>query len=217
MSICEPYMQSLTRKERAFALREQEILDAALALFEDPNWEQVTVDQIAKKAEIGKGTVYKHFTSKDEIYACIALAFHQQLLEAFSAVDHERPVDQVMKEVIRLSFDLYLTSKAHARVSFYCKRADYVERLSAPYQEKFERVQGLFEVFIGKVLASGVEQGVIPKRPYEHLVIGLEATFDGAMSMIWNTDIGSHSKLEQNEFITIISEYMIAGLTGLRA
>lgn len=210
-------MQPLTRKEREFARREQEILDAALLLFESPNWEQVTVDQIAKKAEIGKGTVYKHFSSKDEIYACIALQFHERLLTEFRAINHEQPVDQVMKEVIRLSFELYLACQAHARVSFYCKRADYVERLSQPYQEKFQRVEALFEVFIGSILDTGIEQGVISKKPHEHLVIGLEATFDGAMSMVWNTDISCHSQLEQDEFITVISEYMIAGLTGSKA
>ncbi|WP_250657181.1 TetR/AcrR family transcriptional regulator [Alkalimarinus coralli] len=210
-------MQPLTRKEREFARREREIIDAALSLFETPNWEQVTVDQIAKKAEIGKGTVYKHFSTKDEIYACITLEFHERLLAEFRAIDHEMPVDKVMKEVIRLSFELSLACQAHARVSFYCKRADYIERLSSQYQEKFERIEGLFESFIGRILDTGIEQGIIPKRPHEHLIIGLEATFDGAMSMILNTNISCHTELEQDEFITIISEYMIAGLMGLRS
>lgn len=210
-------MQSITRKERDFARREQEILQAALLLFDSPNWEQVTVDQIAKQAEIGKGTVYKHFSTKDEIYACIALEFHERLLAQFRLIDHEQPVDQVMREVIRQSFEMYLACQAHARVSFYCKRSDYIERLSELYQEKFEQIEKSFEAFINRILDTGIEQGVIPKRPYQHLIIGLEATFDGAMSMIWNTDISCHSQLEQDEFVTVVSEYMVAGLMGLRA
>ncbi len=210
-------MQPITRKERDFARREQEILDAALSLFNNPSWEQVTVDQIAKEAEIGKGTVYKHFSSKDEIYACIALEFHERLLANFKMINHDQPVDQVMREVIRHSFTLYLDCQAHARVSLYCKRADYVERLSEVYQDKFDQVEKSFEASIGSILETGIEQGVIPKRPYHHLIIGLEATFEGAMSMIWNTDISCRSQLEQDEFITVISEYMVAGLMGLRA
>ena len=179
-------MQSLTRKEREFDRREQEILGAALLLFESPNWEQVTVDQIAKKAEIGKGTVYKHFSTKDEIYACIAIEFHERMLAEFKTISHDLPVDQMMKEVIRRSFDISLSSPAQARVSFYCKRVDYVERLNEIYQTKFERIETQFEQFIGGILDAGIQQGIIPKRPHGHLVIGLEATFDGAMSMIWN-------------------------------
>jgi len=210
-------MQPLTRKEREFARREQEIIDAALSLFESPNWEQVTVDQIAKKAEIGKGTVYKHFSSKDEIYACIAIEFHERLLAEFKVISHDLPVDQMMKEVIRRSFEISLSSQAHARVSFYCKRVDYVERLNEAYQAKFERIEAQFEVFIGGILDAGIQQGIIPERPHEHLIIGLEATFDGAMSMIWNNGMSCHSQFEQDELINVISEYMIAGLMGLRA
>ena len=208
-------MQSVTRKERDFARREQEILQAALSLFDSPNWEQVTVDQIAKQAEIGKGTVYKHFSTKDEIYACIALEFHERLLAKYRMIDHELPVDHVMREVIRQSFEMYLACQAHARVSLYCKRADYIERLSESYQEKFEQLEKSFDVFIGSVLETGIEQGIIPKRPHQHLIIGLEATFEGAMSMIWNTDISCHSQLEQDEFVSVVSEYMVAGLMGL--
>ncbi|UZE95303.1 TetR/AcrR family transcriptional regulator [Alkalimarinus alittae] len=210
-------MESQTRKEREFARREQEILLAALSLFDNPSWEQVTVDQIAKKADIGKGTVYKHFSTKDEIYARIALDFHDRLLAEFRAINHEQPVEQLMRAVIRQSFTLYLACQAHARVSFYCKRSDYIERLSRSYQERFECMEKQFEAFIGRILDIGIEQGVIPRRPYEQLIMGLEATFDGAMSMIWNTDISSQSKIDQDEFVTFISEYMIAGLTGLSA
>ena len=210
-------MQPLTRKEREFARREQEIIDAALSLFESPNWEQVTVDQIAKKAEIGKGTVYKHFSSKDEIYACIAIEFHERLLAEFKVISHDLPVDQMMKEVIRRSFEISLSNQAHARVSCYCKRVDYVERLNEKYQVKFECIEAQFEVFIGGILDAGIQQGIIPKRPHEHLIIGLEATFDGAMSMIWNNGMSCHSQFEQDELISVISEYMIAGLMGLRA
>ena len=66
-------MVSTERKIREFERREQEILSAALELFAGERWESVTVTQIAKQAGIGKGTVYKHFASKDEIYARLAL------------------------------------------------------------------------------------------------------------------------------------------------
>ena len=53
------------RKAREFQRREEDILKAALALSNRDDWQAVTIEQIAQKAEIGKGTVYKHFPSKD--------------------------------------------------------------------------------------------------------------------------------------------------------
>ena len=57
------------RKKREFQQREADILKVAFALFEKNGVERVTINMIADKLEIAKGTVYKHFKSKDEIFA----------------------------------------------------------------------------------------------------------------------------------------------------
>jgi hypothetical protein len=47
-------------------------------------------------------------------------------------------------------------------------------------------------------------------------MMGLEATFDGAIGMIWNGDINCQSVTDQETYVKIISEFMIAGLVGLK-
>ena len=66
-------LPSHSRKAREFQRRELEILEAARELFEKQDWLTVTIQQISDQAEIGKGTVYKHFATKDEIYARLLL------------------------------------------------------------------------------------------------------------------------------------------------
>lgn len=205
----------LSRKEREFLRREAEIIEAALDLFGGQDWEQVTVEQIARKADIGKGTVYKHFTCKEDLYAAIAITFHQRLMDLFEKIDIEQPIDEVMRSIIKISFDLYLANPAQARVSHYCKRGDFVERIDTVLQDKFNALEHQFERFIIIVLDKGMEQGVVPKRPHEQLIIGLEATFDGALFMIWNGQLNNQCEMAQNEFVELISEYMLAGLLGL--
>lgn len=204
-----------TKKQVEFERREQEILSAALSLFEGPHWEQVTVEQISKKAEIGKGTVYKHFTCKEEIYAYITLAFMEQLFEAFEQASKSEDVLEALKNIIRVAFDYFLSNPAQARVSFYCKREDYRDRLNVDLKAKFEALDERLEQFMGKILQSGIDNNLIPKRPVEHHIMGLEATFDGAISMIWNGDVGYQHADDQEAYVNIISEYMLAGLVGL--
>ena len=79
------------RKERDFRRREQDILAAAIALFDRDDWLNVTIDEIAQRAEIGKGTVYLHFPSKESIYARLALDFSHELLERMREVATEVP------------------------------------------------------------------------------------------------------------------------------
>lgn len=210
-----------SRKQIEFDKREREILKAAISLFEGPRWETVTVEQISKKAAIGKGTVYKHFTCKEEIYANIATDFSKRILNAYGVIEfgsqlNEKAVIDSIQKLIRISFDLFLNNPVEAKMSFYCKRADFRERLTDDIRQQFEVLDKEFEIYIGAILQRGIEMGLFPSMPVEHLMMGLEATFDGAIGMIWNGDINCLSVTDQETYVNIISEFMIAGLIGLK-
>src|SRR5690606_25887316 len=72
-------MQKESRKVREFRRREQEILTAALRLFLEQGEDSVTVEMIADEVGIGKGTIYKHFKSKAEIYLRLMLDYERDL------------------------------------------------------------------------------------------------------------------------------------------
>lgn len=72
-------MEKTQRKIEKFRQREQRILDAALELLLEHGEERVTVEQIANHVDIGKGTIYKHFTSKVEIYMRLLYDYERQL------------------------------------------------------------------------------------------------------------------------------------------
>ena len=57
----------LSRRERERETRRREILDAAIKLFAEKGYEQTTLDEIAQKAEFGKGTIYHYFKNKEEL------------------------------------------------------------------------------------------------------------------------------------------------------
>ena len=52
------------RKRQAFFGREQDILSVSESLMADKGVRKVSVDRIAARTGIGKGTIYKHFDSK---------------------------------------------------------------------------------------------------------------------------------------------------------
>jgi len=72
-------MEKTQRKIEKFRQREQRILDAALELLLKYGEETVTVEQIANHVDIGKGTIYKHFTSKVEIYMRLLFDYERGL------------------------------------------------------------------------------------------------------------------------------------------
>lgn len=74
-------MDKAKQKVQKFRQREQDILDASLELLIEHGEEKVTVEQIADHVDIGKGTIYKHFTSKVEIYMRLLFDYEEALAE----------------------------------------------------------------------------------------------------------------------------------------
>lgn len=206
-----------TRKQIEFARRESDILTAAISLFEGPHWEQVTVEQISRKADIGKGTIYKHFSCKEEIYAHIALGFNKRLMTLLKSIEQKSDILATLQELIRAAFSLFIEHPSEARVNISCKREDFRERLSDDLRDAFEAVETEFQQFVTSTLQRGMQAGLIPERSIEHLLVGLEATFEGAISMMWNQSIRTVScdtLATQEDFITVVSEFMLAGIVG---
>ena len=91
------------RKEREFQRREEEILAAAFKLFMKYGLETVTIEMIAEAAEIGKGTIYKHFKSKHDIFASLAINSADVMLAKFKEqIDPDGPVIDQFRHIIRI-------------------------------------------------------------------------------------------------------------------
>lgn len=77
------------RKKREKEERRELILGTARRLFFDEGFQAVTVEKIAREAELAKGSIYLHFCGKEEIYTEILLrdidAFYQEIASLVSA------------------------------------------------------------------------------------------------------------------------------------
>ncbi|MGN7611048.1 TetR/AcrR family transcriptional regulator [Magnetococcales bacterium HHB-1] len=208
-------MLSSSRKAREFVRRENDILIAARDLFNQDHWESVTVADIAKKTEIGKGTVYKHFPSKEALYARISLDFSEQLLQSFhQQPESENPVED-LKVLINLAFEHFFSDPVGAKLSNYCDRPEMLNRLPKELSQRFLSCHDQFKAVLIKLLESGQRQGLFPETPVNSLLLGLHATFEGAQSMIRNRSyqLLDH-EMTQKEFQEQICQFMLAGISG---
>ncbi|MCH9674720.1 MAG: TetR/AcrR family transcriptional regulator [Gammaproteobacteria bacterium] len=198
------------RKRREFVRREAEILQASLALFDGDEWESVTVDQIATRAEIGKGTVYKHFASKHEIYARLALDFYEDLLAELHRDDVQADPVGALRHSIGVAFGYHLVRPEYRRVTQYCARDDFRRRSSAEVGAAFDDLDQRFLEFMAQRLAPGIEAGVFSDRPPWQLTLGLRATFDGAIALLWGGCVASPNDAEH--MTRVFTDYMVAGV-----
>ena len=84
-------MQILSRKERERLIRRGEMFSAALELFSEKGYHNVSMHEIAAKAEFAIGTLYKFFKNKEDLYKALmmnkAKEYHRELEGALSEKD----------------------------------------------------------------------------------------------------------------------------------
>ncbi len=77
--------KSSARTRQPRLVREGEILAAAYAIFSDKGFEKAAVNEIAKKAGIAEGTVFKYFKNKQTLLAQVIAKFYTKLIETTQA------------------------------------------------------------------------------------------------------------------------------------
>ena len=71
----------MSRKQKEIEQRKTYIIKVAEKLFLSQGYDNTTMDQIAEEAEFSKGTVYKYFLSKDEIYLILGIKAYDMMIE----------------------------------------------------------------------------------------------------------------------------------------
>ena len=152
------------RREREKEQRRSAILRAARKEFFEKGFRAVTVDSIARRAELSKGAIYLYFKSKEEIYAQILLRdidkFHdrvESLLDtARSAADNLRNFAEVYaaffisdRELFRIFMNFMIQ---HNPVNFTPNINDHIVRST-----------NQTVVVIEQILQMGIERGEFPR------------------------------------------------------
>ena len=199
------------RREREFKRREREILDAALRLLDGDDWLSVTIEQIAEGAEVGKGTVYKHFASKEELYARLAVDHCAEHLAALNEVDPTLPLEQRLRAMVQVYWDVHSRPGICHHVVEYCEADAFRRRMSPQLRQEFEEVESEIYQRIFAAIQEGVEAGLFPDGPVPPMAMMARATIDGTIRMIRS---GVLSPADEGEQIEAVTRFIMAGLAA---
>ena len=197
------------RKRLVLRRREEAILEAALALFGGSGWQAVTVDAIAARAEVAKGTVYLHFASKDELYARLALDFERETLDRLREIDPGLGALDRLRAAVGAYWARTRASRTRRRLTRYCAREDFRRTLLPATREALARLDAEIAGWFEEVIRTGIAQGVLPSRPVEVLLFTLLSALDGAVDRAWGRgeveDPEAHRRL--------LTTFILAGIT----
>lgn len=172
-------MSTAERRAREREQRERSLLDAAVALLDGDDWQAVTVEAIAERAEYAKGTVHRHFASKDDLYARLAADWIAGTCQALEALDADRPFEAVMGDLVLVALRR-AGDRVHARLFARIRQPDVRRGLSPEARRLLEAADArLLGLFAGTI-DWGVAEGAIPPAALEPRLYVIAALLAGA-------------------------------------
>ena len=138
------------------ALRKSKILDVAQALFARFGLTKTTIDDIAKKAHMGKASIYYYFASKEAIFKEViekeGKTLKEKLIEAVNAQDSPQ-------EKIRSYIVTRMTAIKDLGNYYSALREEYLKHYS--FIEKARQAYDAFEVtMISNILSEGQNKNI---------------------------------------------------------
>jgi AcrR family transcriptional regulator len=136
-------------RERRLEHTRSLLLDAAEDVFAEKGFTPATLDDIASGAGYTKGAIYKHFSTKEELFLAVSDRYWRRYFDNFAEVMATakqigaRELDEIAKRWRQLSIDrgaehaalgheftLYLLRNPDARERVAAKRSEVVEALA---------------------------------------------------------------------------------------
>ena len=113
-------VRTVPRRERKKREARRRIYDAAFQLFVEKGYDATTIEEIAERADVAKGTVFNYFPRKTSFLAALAEHWTSQIEEELGAPDSwgGSTRDKLIK-VFRFLADLGAQNPELARLAFF--------------------------------------------------------------------------------------------------
>lgn len=205
-------------QDQLFQQRESALLEAARRLFQNHSWDRVTIAEVARHAGIGKGTVYKHFPSKEALYARLVLDCSRQHLTELQQIARSAPAEHALRQVLRRAFELLQADPLQAQLCLLCDRPAFQERLEPPYREQFIELESLYTNLFNELLRRSFSELTLSPAHCQHLLWGVEACINGVMTRIASGGFAHWAEyIELGAYFDRVTDFIIAGLQGQAA
>jgi len=147
-------------------------------LFAEKGYHKVSMQQIAKQAEFGVGTIYKFFANKQDLYRVLIMETAEKWQRAvFQVLEQDRNPFRAIQDYIAVQSDLFFDNLPVVRLYYSEIKGAYFNVRSGFDQEllklRDERIKKLASVF-----KTGIEESVFRDLDPYHMALALHGIID---------------------------------------
>lgn len=162
------------RKEREKEERRTEILKAAEQVFFEKGLAQATMDEIAERAELSKGTLYLYYGSKEDLYLGVECRGKQILQEMFedAAATGQGAVER-LQNMGKAYFEFYQRYRDYFRMFAFSENNQLHSQVSEEMLTECSASGQKIGQVMAEVIQAGIKEGVFRQEldPFEMTII----------------------------------------------
>lgn len=164
------------------AVREQQMLDAAVQMFSINGYHETSMDSIAAAAQISKPMLYLYYGSKEELFgACLDRELRRFVEAVRTGIDFQQPPKDLLRNTIR-SFLHYIDANRASWIVMYTQ-ATSSQAFAHTVREGRERIIEL----VGRLLRAGTRNPE-PGVDFEMMAVALVGAGEAIASRVSTGD-----------------------------
>lgn len=142
------------RTQRRASKTRNRLLKAALAVFAEVGTDATTIEMITQRADLGKGTFYRHFADKGEIIGTLIEQCVGELVEAISqTASRPHSLQEALDALVNGHVEFFLSHQDEYILLFQGRMVLKLDRglasdIERPYESYLHRVEELVRPFL---------------------------------------------------------------------
>ncbi len=151
----------MARREEKKAQSRRRILDSAREVFFRDGFMAANLDEVAEKAGVAKGTLYRYFESKAELYVAV-LAHNGVIFEEKmrASIEPGVPPAEQLRRTSRWYFDHYVENRDYFQIFWAIENQAVIGELPAGVVEEVASLWERCLRIIAEIIEAGVKEGV---------------------------------------------------------
>jgi len=152
----DEHSERVGRAQRRASRTRERLIRAALALFCEKGVDATTIEEITERADVGKGTFYRHFSDKYELVIALIEDAISKLLDLINAPPREpETLEELLEHFLSAHSAFFADNSEEFAVLFAGRvllklRGDVVAELEQPYVRYLQEIERKVSPFVSK-------------------------------------------------------------------
>lgn len=176
-----------TRKQRELLEREELILDTAQTILHQHGYNYLTMDRVAETVEYSKGTIYNHFSSKEDLLCSLCCRCITNLIDIFNRAYNFNGSTRERYSAIGIGYSLYYQLHPMDSQNIQTVRNHAVrEKISREKLVEMETLEQNAKKIAQSIVQDAINCGDLDKRHQDHIstiVFGFWSMHYGALQL----------------------------------